>query len=102
MKTLRITAMARAEHEDLIRRLEQPLENPCPVLLGTEWICQEAAMPRGFCPSAWPSLYPYVFALANGAEILFDGWMKEKGCALVSCSDGFRPVSFLIEPLEET
>lgn len=31
----------------------------------------------------------------------YDGWMKNKKSAMISCNDGFRPVSFLIEALEE-
>ena len=40
-------------------------------------------------------------ALAYGAENLYDGWMKNPKSALISCNDGFRPVSFLIEVLDE-
>ena len=60
-----------------------------------------AARPEGFCESAWQNLYPFVMALASGGEGLFDGWMKDPKSALISCNDGFRPVSFLIEALEE-
>ena len=30
-----------------------------------------------------------------------DIWMKNKKSAMLSCNDGFRPVSFLIEALDE-
>ena len=40
-------------------------------------------------------------ALAHGAEDLYDGWMKDKKSAMISCNDCFRPVSFLLEALEE-
>ena len=40
-------------------------------------------------------------ALANGAEDFYDGWMKNKKSAMISCNDGFRPVSFLIETMDE-
>ena len=36
-----------------------------------------------------------------GCENLYDGWMKNKRSAMISCNDGFRPVSFLLEALEE-
>ncbi len=33
--------------------------------------------------------------------IMYDGWMKNKRSAMISCNDGFRPVSFYIEALDE-
>lgn len=30
-----------------------------------------------------------------------DGWMKDPRSAMISCNDGFRPVSFLIKALDE-
>ena len=29
-----------------------------------------------------------------------DGWMKNPHSAMISCNDGFRPVSFYIEVIE--
>ena len=40
-------------------------------------------------------------ALSYGAEDFYDGWMKNKKSAMISCNDGFRPVSFLLEALDE-
>ena len=40
-------------------------------------------------------------ALSHGAEGLYDGWMKNPRSAMLSCNDGFRPVSFLVEALDE-
>ena len=42
-----------------------------------------------------------VMTLSCGGENLYDGWMKNKKSAMVSCNDGFRPVSFLLETLEK-
>ena len=39
--------------------------------------------------------------LAHGGGDFYDGWMKNKYSAMISCNDGFRPVSFLIEALYE-
>lgn len=101
MLAVRITAAARAEHARLIEQLELPQENPCFIKTGTCWISEEACMPEGFCSQAWLSLAPYVFALANGTKTFFDGWMKKEGTALVSCNDGFRPVSFLLQAIDD-
>ena len=34
-------------------------------------------------------------------ENIYDGWMKNPKSAMISCNDGFRPVSFLLEALDE-
>ncbi len=57
--------------------------------------------PAGFCDSAWESIYPFLKELANGGGNFYDGWMKNEKSAMISCNDGFRPVSFLLETLEE-
>ena len=57
--------------------------------------------PADFCESAWNTLSPFVMALAHGGENFYDGWMKNPKSVLLSCNDGFRPVSFLVEALEE-
>lgn len=57
--------------------------------------------PDGFCDSAWDSISPFVLTLASGGEDIYDGWMKNPKSAMISCNDGFRPVSFLLEAAEE-
>ena len=42
----------------------------------------------------------FVMTLAHGGENFYHGWMKNKKSAMISCNDGFRPVSFLIETLD--
>ncbi|MCQ2450240.1 MAG: TIGR04076 family protein, partial [Clostridia bacterium] len=32
----------------------------------------------------------------------FDGWMQNPDSAMISCNDGFRPVSFLLEIAPKT
>jgi uncharacterized repeat protein (TIGR04076 family) len=39
--------------------------------------------------------------LAHGGENTYDGWMRNPKSAMISCNDGFRPVSFLIEVVDE-
>ena len=43
----------------------------------------------------------FVMALAHGGGNFYDGWMKDPKSAMISCNDGFRPVSFYLEALEE-
>ena len=37
----------------------------------------------------------------NKRSDIYEGWMKNKNSAMISCNDGFRPVSFYIEVLDE-
>ena len=100
-KKIRITVMKKACYQDLIEKYENPLEEPCCMELGQVFVANGWKKPEGFCDSAWETLSPFVMALSHGAEDLYDGWMKNKKSALLSCNDGFRPVSFLLETLEE-
>ena len=97
MKNVKITVMRMARYDDLIEKYENPIEHPCDMKLGDTFICKGAKKPEGFCDSAWETLYPFVMALSYGAEDFYDGWMKNKKSAMLSCNDGFRPVSFLLE-----
>ena len=101
MSRIKITVLRKVCHEDLIERYEKPLENPCEMREGQIFIANGWEKPAGLCESAWQSMSPFVMALAYGAENLYDGWMKNPKSALISCNDGFRPVSFLLEVLED-
>ncbi len=100
MKTVKITVMRKARYDDLIEQYENPIEHACDLEVGQVFLCQGRQKPAGFCDSAWESVSPFVLALAHGGEDFYDGWMKNKKSAMISCNDGFRPVSFLIEVCE--
>lgn len=100
MKQVKITVMKMARYDDLIAEYENPIEHPCDMKLGQSFIANGWERPEGLCLSAWESMSPFVLALASGGEDLYDGWMKNKRSAMISCNDGFRPVSFLIEVLD--
>ena len=99
MKNVKITVVKKAEHKDLIEKYENPITHGCDYKVGQVFISKNAECPKGFCKSAWENLYPYVFALSCGAEDFYGGWMKNKKSAMVSCNDGFRPVSFYLETI---
>ncbi len=101
MKKCRITVLRKTEYNDLIQQYENPIDNACPLEVGQVFITQGWQKPEGFCSSAWETLSPFVLALSHGAEGLYDGWMKNPRSVLLSCNDGFRPVSFLVETLGE-
>ncbi len=101
MRKVRITAMRQTVYHDLMEQYENPIEHACDVKVGQVWTADGWQKPQGFCSSAGDSLSPFVLALSHGAEDFYDGWMKNKRTAMISCNDGFRPVSFLLEALEE-
>ena len=101
MKKVRITVKKIACYRDLMEEYENPIEHACSMSLGQEFICNGWERPEGFCGSAWDAVSPFVMALAHGAEDLYDGWMKDPRSAMISCNDGFRPVSFLLETMDE-
>ena len=93
--------MRMAQYEDLMALYENPMEHACDMQLGQVFIANGWQRPDGLCESAWESMSPFVMTLAYGGENIYDGWMKNKKSAMISCNDGFRPVSFYIEALDE-
>ena len=101
MKKVRITVKRMACYRDLMEEYENPIEHACDMKLGQVFIADGWQKPEGFCDSAWETVSPFVMALSHGAENFYDGWMKNSRSAMLSCNDGFRPVSFLLETIEE-
>ena len=101
MNIVKITVMRMAQYEDLMALYENPIEHACDMRLGQVFIANGWQRPEGMCESAWESMSPFVMTLAYGGEDIYEGWMKNKKSAMISCNDGFRPVSFYIEALEE-
>ena len=89
MKDVRITAVRKVLHQDLVAKYENPIEHACDVHEGQVWLS-----------IGGKSIREYVEVLACGGGNFFDGWMKNPHSALLSCNDGFRPVSFLLETVE--
>ena len=101
MKKVRITVKKIARYDDLMERYENPIEHACSMQLEQTYICNGWERPEDFCLSAWDTVSPFVMTLAHGGENFYDGWMKNPKSAMISCNDGFRPVSFLLETMEE-
>ena len=97
MRDVRISVVRMAHYDDLIAIYENPIENACNMTLGAVFVSHNAECPDGFCQSAWESMERFVRTLAQGGGNFYDGWMKNEYSAMISCNDGFRPVSFLIE-----
>ena len=101
MKKIRITVAKIVCHKDLMNLYENPMENACGMKEGMTFIANGWEKPEGMCDSAWESMSAFVMTLSHGGENLYEGWMKNKKSAMISCNDGFRPVSFYIETMDE-
>ena len=101
MKTVKITVMKMVRHEDLMALYENPIEHACDMQVGQVFYSYNGEKPDGMCDSAWESMRSFAEALAKGEGNFYDGWMKNPYSAMISCNDGFRPVSFLLEILPQ-
>lgn len=97
MNKIKITVMCRANHKELQEKYENPILHTCDHNIGEVFYSIDGKKPDGLCNEAWKSMEPFVTSLANGIGNFYDGWMKNPNSAMISCNDGFRPVSFYIE-----
>ena len=100
MKDVRITVMCRSVYPELMEKYELPQEMPCEMNIGDVFISENAEKPANFCNNAWCTLEPFVKELANGGGGFYGEWMKNTHSAMLSCNDGFRPVTYYIEAVE--
>lgn len=100
MKKVKITVMRITVYGDLIAKYENPIEHACELKVGDVFFSENGERPVGFCESAWSVMAEFVAELARGGGNFYDGWMKNEKSAMISCNDGFRPVSFLLETVE--
>lgn len=101
MKKIKITVMRIACYQDLMEQYENHIEHACDMQVGQVFIADGWRKPEGFCDSAWETISPFVMTLAHGGQDIYEGWMKNPRSAMLSCNDGFRPVSFYLEVMEE-
>ena len=102
MSKVRIKAVRQTVYRDLMKKYENPILHACTIQQGQEWISIDGQCPEGMCASAWASMREFVESLSRGEGNFFDGWMRNPMSAMISCNDGFRPMSFYIELVEET
>ena len=100
MHKVRITVIRITNYPDLSELYENKIEHTCMYHEKDSFISIDGKKPDGFCDEAWKSIEPFAMSLANGIGNFFDGWMKDPMSAMISCNDGFRPVSFYLEVIE--
>lgn len=97
---VKITAVKITSHNDLIEKYENPIQHACSIKEGQVFISNNGEKPGNLCEEAWKSMKEFVESLAQGKGNFFDGWMKDPMSAMISCNDGFRPVSFYLEVIK--
>ncbi len=98
---IKITAVRKACYRDLMEKYENPIQHTCDIEEGQTFISENGEKPVDLCDSAWESMEYFVKELAAGGGNFYDGWMKDPRSAMISCNDGFRPVSFYIEVIDQ-
>ena len=99
MAKVKITVVKRMSNPDLITQHAQGLPEVCDRFQdGQEWVLDRLNMPADFCSWAWADIQ-------RDAAIMFSGgnlsWVRQPGVAITCCTDGFRPVVFKVERIEE-
>jgi len=102
MKKVRITVIHKAFNEALTRKYLRPERaaefRPCGHEIGDQFeIGQPVTCPEGLCPWAWHDIESFVRIAAFEGKA--DDYLPE-GAWVRSCTDAMRPVTFLIEPVE--
>lgn len=99
MKKVLITVLRMQMHTDLAEQFLTDGVQPCDFYeVGQTFLYEGGAeMPAGFCPWAWVDVYHSVSALAAGAT--YTPWQKHPDENVVCCTDGIRPVTFLLKAL---
>ena len=97
---VKITAVKLISHPDLIEKYENPIAHACSIKEGQVFISNNGEKPENLCEEAWKTMKEFVESLAQGKGNFFDGWMKDPMSAMISCNDGFRPVSFYLEVIK--
>ncbi len=65
---------------------------------GDSFITDGRSVPEGFCTWAWADIFKDIIFVRNNMDCI--GTLDGKS-QIASCTDGFRPVIFRIEPYEE-
>lgn len=105
MPRARITVLKKMCNQDLVCEYKyvsinarEESEPPCGFFEeGQEFLLEDPDMPKGFCSWAWADIQRDVFYVMYGSDI---PGMRQRGTAIVCCTDGLRPVVFKIERLD--
>ena len=103
MRNVRITVIKKGFDAELVAEHMKPTAaktfRPCAHGIGESFLVGQPVMcPEGLCPWAWRDIESFVRIAGFGGAADDD---RPGGWWIRSCADAFRPVTFLIEPLDE-
>lgn len=103
MYKVKITVLQKTVYPELAKKYLADPESfgPCNIFReGQEFIADGfLACPEGFCAEAWQNIWPNCLAISRGGT--YAPYTKEENQWVCCCTDGLRPVSFLLERGEE-
>ncbi len=99
MSKVKITVLKRTIFPDVVDEFLSSGTSPCEIFQdGQEFILDSVTVPpEGFCAWAYADIHKYIVL------VKYDGnfGLKQEGTAIACCTDGFRPVVFKIERVEQ-
>lgn len=92
---VKITVLKSMVMDDLVDKYAPGAIEPCARCgEGDVFITDGRNVPDGFCVWAWSDIFKDILMVRQEAQC----GSKDGKCQIASCTDGFRPVIFLIEP----
>lgn len=98
-KGVKITVLKRLVMDDIVAKYAPDGKmSPCHRCNeGDVFVTDGRKVPEGFCVWAWADIFKDVLLVRQEAKCS----TADGKCQVVSCTDGFRPVVFLIEPTND-
>ncbi|MBI9047419.1 MAG: TIGR04076 family protein [Anaerolineaceae bacterium] len=99
MPKVKITVIKRTIFPDVIEEYYPSEMVPCEVFYdGQDFIIErDTVAPEGFCAWAYADIQKYIMLLRHDGKPM----LKHENTSIACCTDGFRPVVFKLERIEE-
>lgn len=97
---LKITILKKTYFRDLVEEYASTDYPSCEVFQEGQVFYTDSVeeMPEGFCDWAWSNISREMASALSGDEL---PWVKPGHTFIACCTDGFRPVVFKIERMED-
>jgi TIGR04076 family protein len=96
-KYVKITVLKRLVMTEIIAKYaDKPMPACHRCEEGQVFVTDGRKVPEGFCVWAWSDIFKDILMVRQNAEC----GSADGKCQIASCTDGFRPVVFLVEPWE--
>lgn len=94
---VRITVLKKSHNQDFIDEVAEGNWPVCDKFEEGQQFISTGWLPEGFCSFAWADIQQYVLVLARRGNMLG----VREGTFITCCTDGFRPVFFKVERIDE-